>query len=528
MNTENAAPDNLNRRQFGKLLVVGAGALAMGFGGGMAWERAGYSANRPKMYPSYKPIAGEVNVSVVVIGAGLSGLVAALKLQKEGKRVLILEARDRIGGRMYQESTIEGGVLDMGGQWIGDSQTAIVGLLDDLQIERFVSYNSGRSIHSWHGEKTGFNGSVSQLLAGQCESPDDLPPEYIQACAAAGQRLPDCLPVAAQARIWNKFMDISKAIPAERPWDATDAHLLDSMTFQSWLENEGNSTYAQWLLAMLARIGGSGAFEPKAVSMLHMAWTQQVGPQAESPEKWLLKGGAGQVPQLLAQRLPNSILVSARVQRITQHARGVTVGAPGLKVNARHVIVAIPPSLRAGIEFLPPLPPSHTGFIQRTPMGSLSKVHAIYPNAFWRKQCLSGSGAGNLKTCEFIADSSPESGTPGILTSFIAGDRNIELAGKSDIEIRDLVLSDYAYYFGSEAWNISDFVRINWDEQNLTGGAFTSYLPPGVWTTYGSGWRDTVDNIFWAGTETAHRWPGYFDGAVSAGLRAANAILTKD
>ena len=527
MKIENVANNNLSRRQFGKLLVVGAGSLALGLGAGMAWERAGYLTNRPRIYPSYKPIAGEVNVDVVVIGAGLSGLVAALKLQKGGKRVLILEARDRIGGRMYRESTIKGGVLDMGGQWVGDSQAAILGLLGDLQIERFVSYNSGHSIQSWNGEKTGFDGSVSHLLAGRCQGPDYLPPEYMQACAAAGQRLPDCLPVSAQARIWNKFMDISKATPAERPWEAADAHVLDSMTFQSWLENESNDSYAEWLLAMLARIGGSGAFEPKAVSMLHMAWTQQVGPQSEAPEKWLLKGGAGQVPELMARRLPNSILVSARAQSITQHVRGVAVGTPGLTVNARQVIVAIPPSQRAGIEFLPPLPPTHTGFIQRTPMGSLSKVHAIYPNAFWRKQCLSGSGAGNLRTCEFIADSSPESGTPGILTSFIAGDRNIELAGKSDIEIRNLVLTDLAYYFGSEAWNISDFVRINWDEQNFTGGAFTSYLPPGVWTTYGSGWRDTVENIFWAGTETAHRWPGYFDGAVSAGIRAANAILMK-
>jgi monoamine oxidase len=256
-----------------------------------------------------------------------------------------------------------------------------------------------------------------------------------------------------------------------------------------------------------------------------MAWTQAVSPQAEDPEKQLIYGGAGQVPPLLAQELSDQIVLNAPVTAILQNASGVTVSTPGFNVAAKAVIVAIPPPLRAGILFSPALPAQHSGLIQRAPMGSLSKVHAVYPTAFWRQNNFSGTAAGNLQTCEFIADSSTPEGTPGILTSFISGARNIQLAAATPEEIRALVLQDYTACFGSEASTPSDFVYINWNDQEWTTGAFTNYMAPGGWTIYGPAWREPVGNIFWAGTEVATRWPGYFDGAVNAGVEAAAAVL---
>jgi monoamine oxidase len=214
-----------------------------------------------------------------------------------------------------------------------------------------------------------------------------------------------------------------------------------------------------------------------------------------------------------------------------------------LTVKAGAVIVAIPPSMRAGIHFSPALPPVHAGFIQRAPMGSISKVHAVYNTPFWRDKCLSGSAAGNLagdlagsaselKTCEFIADCSPPPGTPhslmpGILTSFIAGERNLQLSHASGHEVRKAVLDDFVYYFGPKAANPVEFVHIDWNSQNWTGGAYTAYLSPGVWTAYGAGLREPVGPIFWAGTETSSLWPGYFDGAVHAGRNAAAEVLER-
>jgi monoamine oxidase len=279
---------------------------------------------------------------------------------------------------------------------------------------------------------------------------------------------------------------------------------------------------------MQSRIGGAGGFEPEQVSLLHMAWTQRVGPQSETPEQWLLSGGAGQIPQRLADELGDSIVLKTPVTGIRQVEKGVVVISSALTVKAGAVIVAIPPPLRNRIKFDPVLNEKYTRFSESAPMGSMSKVHAVYEDAFWRKECLSGSAAGNLKTCEFIADCSRPSGKPGVLTSFIAGDRNRELSGLSDEKVKQLVLDDFAYYFGERARHPKDFEYINWNKAEWTTGAFTSYLGLGVWTKCGEvGWRKPVGDIFWAGTETSDRWPGYFDGAVRAGKKSALAVLGK-
>ena len=97
---------------------------------------------------SGKRLSGHHETDVVVVGAGLSGLTAARELHRSGKSVLVLEAESRIGGRMFLKETIDGGVLDIGGQWVGPTQTAFLALLDELKVERFDSYAQGDSILS--------------------------------------------------------------------------------------------------------------------------------------------------------------------------------------------------------------------------------------------------------------------------------------------------------------------------------------------------------------------------------------------
>lgn len=511
-----------DRRQFGKVLAVGVGGLMLGRTGS-----AGAEEKLPsKRHPTGKQLTGEHKVDVAIVGAGLSGLIAARELKRAGKTVLVLEANDRIGGRMTGRKTIEDGYLDYGGQWVGKTQYEMQALVAELRITPFLSYEKGRSIQSWQGSKTGFNGDVSGLLKG-CEKPEDLPQKYLAQCERS--TLPNCAHNKEEKILWEKLLAISETVLPDRPWASPNAESLDQKTFQTWLKEEGAAGYTNWLPTLQARIGGSGGFEPEQVSLLHMAWTQSVGPQSETPEAWLLCGGAGQIPQRLAHELGNSIELRTPVTGIKQvEGGGVIVTTSTLTVKAKAVIVAIPPPLRNRIKFDPVLDESYTHFSEGSPMGSMSKVHAVYDNAFWRKECLSGSGAGNLKTCEFIADSSRPSGKPGVLTSFIAGDRNRELSGFSKKDVEQLVLDDFTYYFGEQARHPKEFEYINWNKAEWTTGAFTSYLGLGVWTKYGKvGWRKPIGDIFWAGTETSDRWPGYFDGAVRAGKKSAMAVLEK-
>ena len=185
------------------------------------------------------------------------------------------------------------------------------------------------------------------------------------------------------------------------------------------------------------------------------------------------------------------------------------------------MIVAIPTPLAGEIRYTPPLPASRAQLMQRSPMGAIIKVHAIYPEAFWRGAGESGVGTGNLPTIEFTADSSPPSGRPGILTGFIATARAVQLSQATP------ALADYATYFGSEAAHPSQFIVANWPAEPYTRGAFTTFMPPGVWTEYGPALRARIGRIRWAGTETATQWPGYFDGAVRSGEDAAAAVLAE-
>jgi monoamine oxidase len=541
----------MDRREFGKILVAGVGGLTLG-------KAAGAECHLPTDRSMTCPqVSSSEILDVIIVGAGLSGLIAARELKKANPKmkVIVLEANSYLGGRMVGRQTAEvqggyRGYLDYGGQWVGETQYEMIGLAAELNIPLFLSYEKGRSIQSWKKDTpladiykdrtdTVFNGDLAKVLEGECVPPNEFPPE---ASGCKKTDPPNCARVADEEGVWGKLLEISKSVQPDSPWATPNAKGekgLDNKTFQTWLEDPaiGAKGYTEWLPTLQSRIGGSGGFEPDQVSLLHMAWTQRVGPQSETPEKWLMCGGAGQIPGRLAKEL--AVCTDTPVTAIRQDPYSVKVtatknGQP-ITYRAYAVIVAIPPSMRQNITIDLGANSnfderaSLKGFSEGSKMGSISKVHAVYNRAFWREKCLSGSAAGNLPTCEFIADSSPPGAKPGILTAFIGGKRNKEITDLklSEDKVRDLVLRDFAYYFGEDALHPVEFCYFNWKD-TWSGGAYTTYLGPNIWTKYGEkGWRKPVGNIFWAGTETSDRWPGYFDGAVRAGRTAAMAVLER-
>jgi monoamine oxidase len=461
--------------------------------------------------PLIDPDAGPPpQCDVVVVGGGLAGLTAARRLDRAGRRVIVLEAADHVGGRMLarQLATEPGQCVDLGGQWIGPTQDRMLALADELGVRPFDSHHDGETVFIWKGQRSTFNGAFPPFTG--CP-PEVSPPE-----------------LADGRQIWAQ---IESLVVGPEPWTHPNAGALDSQLLSDWLNVATTTDFGKFVVTLMARIGGSGAFEPRHVSRLHMLFTQSVGPQKENPEEHLFYGCAGQFPELIVRKFSSrvKVLLNAPVQRIDQDPTGATVVSSIGQFRASKVAVAMPPMHAGRIAYggAPQLPPQRVALTQNAPMGLIIKNHAIYDTPFWRSgvPVLSGAAVGDLDTVQFTADSSLPAGGPGILTSFIAGDRAATLARVEPGTRRTLVLADYARYFGERALAPKEYVEKNWIVEPGVEGAFTSFMNPGTWVKDGVALRPPVGHIHWAGTETASRWNGYFEGAIRSGEDAARAIL---
>jgi monoamine oxidase len=451
-------------------------------------------------------------VDVVVIGAGVSGLTAAREIERQGFTITVLEAGSRLGGRCVRQQTIQDWWLDLGGQWMGQTHHLFKALAKELKIEIFDSYFQGNTVLVWNGKRVAvpMNGDWAGTFLEV--SYNDIPVQPQERDSAL--------------QLHRQFLKLVDTVDAERPWLTPGARSLDTETIETWMRSRTDSELAHAILRWYARVGGSGGFEPGDASILHLAQTQKASPQGEAPETWLLHGAAGQVPQLLANQINGTIQTNAAAQLVTRCADGRyhVKSANGTSHECRAVVVAMPPALRSRIVFEPGLPPEVTRLCQRTPMGSMFKILTVYPTAWWRDQGLNGYGQGNLPTVELTADSSPPSGKPGVLASFVAADRAISLGQEPAVKRREAVIRDLVTYWGTRAAEPIDYIEKNWGEDNWITGAFSSYMTPGTWTSVGSIWREPVGKIVWAGTESSTRWAGYYEGAIQAGIDAAQTV----
>lgn len=437
------------------------------------------------------------------MGAGLAGLAAATDVAAAGREVVVLEARDRVGGRLLSRDLGDGVTVDLGAQWIGPTQDRMYALGRDLGVSTFPTYDRGDTVALLDGRRYRFSGRLPRLN-----------PVVLADFAAAFLRLER----------------LARRVPLDRPWEAPAAREWDAQTLETWIRRRVRTDTARRVL----RLFTDGVFttEPGSLSLLFALWYIRSGTSFENlvsttggAQQDRVAGGTQTLARRMAERLGETVVLGVPVRRIEQTGGGVTVAANGLAVRARRAIVAVPPALAARIEYAPALPGTRDQLTQRMPHGATIKAMAVYDEPFWRAEGLHGQAGSPGLPVSFTFDGSPEAGTPGVLVGFLVADA-ARRAGRLDAaRRREVVLECFRRYFGPRAARPRDYVDQDWSEEEWTRGCYGGHLPPGALTRYGPALREPVGAIHWAGTESARVWAGYMEGAVESGRRAAAEVL---
>jgi monoamine oxidase len=446
---------------------------------------------------------GEVEkADIVVVGAGLSGLRAARALADAGREVVVLEARDRVGGRLFNAAMGAGVTVDLGGQWVGSDHVRVQRLAGELGIEIFPQHGSGRNLLEVGGKRRRYRGTIPRL----------------------GPRVLWDIFIARR-----RFDRLARAVGADEPWAYEHAAELDAETLAEWCERNVDTEIARELIGLAGRtVWGAG---PGELSMLHVLFYVAAAGSFDKlidteggAQQDRLDGGAQLLPLGLAESLGDRVRVEAPVRRIAQSEDGVAVLADGLEVEAARAIVAVPPAIAARIE-LDPMPPARPELAERLRPGALTKCMALYEEPFWRADGLSGESVTDVGPVTLTFDSSPRDGSAGVLLGFVGGPEARELAAMPAVERRAPVLACLERLFGPRAAQPLEYVEQTWAEEEWSGGGPTSNFGPGGWTASGPVLREPTGRIHWAGTETATVWSGYMEGALQAGERVAAEIL---
>jgi monoamine oxidase len=445
---------------------------------------------------------------VVVIGAGFSGLAAARALTAAGHSVLVLEARDRVGGRT-QNASIAGGkaIAEVGGEFVGPTQDRILALAKAVGVETFPVYNSGNNVFLGRGQRAFY---------------------------AASSGIPDDAEVLAGLGAMLGVDNIAKQVGVAAPWKHAKAREYDGQTLAQYLSGKGLTPTALAVLdAVCEAIWGA---DPDELSLLYVAQYVAAAGNAKTPGslvKLIATGGGAQeqrivggsvvVAEKVAAKLGSRVILGAPVIKVKEADGGVVVTTDGgPTVHAQRAIVAVPPVLAARIAFAPGLPSSKKTLLKAMVPGSLTKVEAVYPTPFWREAGLSGQGVSDSGLARVPYDNSPPDGSVGVFFSFIGGKRHREWAALSPADRRARVLDDFVRFTGDErARTPTEFLEKDWTTEKWTRGCPVGHFAPGVLAKHGAQLRAAHGRIHFAGTETSDYWLGYMDGAVRAGERAA-------
>lgn len=445
----------------------------------------------------------EITRDVVIVGAGAAGLTAANQLKKAGLSVAVLEARDRVGGRLWTD-TIEGAMLEIGGQWVSPDQDALKETIAELGLETFDRYRDGDSVYVGpDGVAHRFTGEMFPV------SPDT-------------ERI--------IAEVTGRLDAMVAEIDPDRPWAHPRAAEWDTISWDAWLHQQTDDDEAIRNLAFPT--GSAMLTKPThAFSLLQsLLMAASAGSYSNLVDADFILdkrvvGGLQQVPILLAERLGDDVYLGQAVRTLEYTDAGVTATADRMTVRARRAVLALAPVLYHRISFVPPMPRLQHQMHQHLSMGFVIKVHAVYETPFWREQGLSGTAFSPYEISHEAYDNTNHGDERGTLVGFVSDRLADDLFRVSAAERKERILTSLSHYYGPEAMNPVVYYESDWGSEEWTRGAYAASFDLGGLHRYGADLRTPVGPIFFACSDLAGAGYQHVDGAIRMGRLVAEQLI---
>ena len=443
---------------------------------------------------------------VVIVGAGTAGLNAARDLRAAGLSVAVLEARDRVGGRTWT-NTIDGAMLEIGGQWISPDQEALQELVGELGLEMFSRYREGKSVYvAPDGTRSVYDG--------------------------------DMFPVSAETgaemeRMIGILDDLAAEIGASEPWAHPRARELDTISLREWMSQTSDDEEACANIGHFLA-GGMLTKPSHAFSVLQaVLMAASAGSFSNLVDEDLLLdkrvvGGMQNVSLAIAAQLGSDVVLDSPVRTLNWTDNAVSAVSDRVTVNARYAVMAVPPNLYSRVSFNPPLPRLQHQMHQHQSLGLVIKVHAVYETPFWREEGLSGTCFSPNLLVQEIYDNTNHADTRGTLVAFVPDEKADAAFALDAEERRRVILTDFATSLGAKALDPVVYYESDWGSEEWTRGAYAASYDLGGLHRYGAHQLTPVGPIYWASSDLAAEGYQHVDGAVRIGRATAAKILARD
>lgn len=445
-----------------------------------------------------------VERDVVVIGAGPSGLSAAYELNKAGKSVAVLEARDRVGGRTWTD-VMDGATIEIGGQWISPDQTGLYSLINELGIETFERYKEGKSVYlTEEGEAIAYEGA-------------DFPVAEST--------------VAEMEKLVKLMNELAADMDPDKPWEHPQAEELDKISFHHFLRQHCADELACNNVGLF--IAGGMLTKPahtfsalQAVLMASSAGSFDNLVDEDFILDRRIVGSMQGVSKAVAERLGEDIVfLNNPVLKLEWSEDAVVAHGSSITVSAKKVVLAVPPNLYSRISYVPALPRKQQITHQHQSMGLVIKVHAVYETPFWRNEGLSGTCFGPNSLVQELYDNTYIGEETGTLVGFIS-DLNADAMWELDEEQRRAaILKAMAAYLGEKALEPKVFYLSDFAAEEWTRGAYATSYDLGGLYRFGPAQNENVGPIYFSSSDLAGEGFQHVDGAVRMGRRSAARII---